>query len=123
VGSNIAHQAGRLRGVEREDVRVFIERLEYDIYQLPRADLVILLDLPAIQAQELIAKKPVRSYTDDTRDLQEANVAYQENVRQLYLDIAAANTSWHKVELAPAGELRSIDDIAAEILAVVQREC
>lgn len=122
VGSNVAHQCARKLGLERTELRKFVEHLEYGIYKLPRADLVILLDLPASAAQELIAKKAPRDYTDQAHDLQEANVAYQEDVRQLYREIAAANSGWRRIELAPEGALRSIDNIAAEVLAIVTRE-
>ena len=122
VGSNIAHQCARQAGVERDQLRAFVEHLEHGIYKLPQADLVILLDLPATAAQELIAKKAPRDYTDRAHDLQEANVAYQEDVRQLYREVAAANPRWRQIELAPEGQLRSIDDIAAEVLAIVRRE-
>lgn len=119
VGSNIAHQCARQQGPERDDLRAFIEHLEHGIYQLPRADLVVLLDLPAEQSQELIAKKAPRDYTDQAHDLQEANVSYQEDVRQLYLEIAADRKEWRRIDLAPRGNLRSIDDIATEILGIV----
>jgi dTMP kinase len=122
VGSNIAHQCAKQTGAERDDLRAFIEHLEHGIYQLPRADLVILLDLPAAQAQALIAKKARRDYTDRAHDLQEENAPYLEAVRQLYLEVAAANPQWRRVDVAPGGKLRSIDDIAAEILAIVNGE-
>jgi dTMP kinase len=119
VGSNLAHQCARQFGAERAELMDFIDHLEHGIYKLPQADLVILLDLPAEQAQELIAKKAPRDYTDQAHDLQEANVAYQESVRQLYLEIAASHEQWRRVDLAPDGTLRPIDDIAAEILQIV----
>ena len=122
VGSNIAHQCARQAGQERAELRAFVEHLEYGIYRLPQADLVILLDLPATAAQGLIAKKAPRDYTDQAHDLQEANVAYQEDVRQLYREIAASHPHWSRIELAPDGALRSIDDVAAEILAIVRKE-
>lgn len=119
VGSNIAHQSARQQGGEREDLKDFVELLEFGIYKLPRADLVLLLDLPAAQAQELIAKKAPRDYTDQVHDLQEANVGYQEEVRQVYLEVAAADEQWRRIDLSPDGKLRSIDEIAAEILEIV----
>lgn len=120
VASNIAHQAAKRTGAERDDLREFIELLEFDTYQLPRADLVILLDLPAAHAQRLIAKKSQRVYTDRAADLQEENATYLETVRQMYLQLAADGPEWRRVDVIRDGELRSIDDVAAEILAVVQ---
>jgi dTMP kinase len=119
IGSNIAHQAAKLRGPDRDDLCEFIEHLEHEIYRLPRADLVVLLDLPAVQAQQLIARKARRDYTDRAHDLQEENTAYLEAVRQMYLDIAAGHPHWRRIDVAPGGVLRSIDEIASEILELV----
>lgn len=122
VASNIAHQAAKRTGPERDDLRAFIEQLEFGTYQLPQADLVILLDLPADRAQQLIAKKAQRNYTDRAADLQEENAPYLEAVRQLYLELAAAGPQWRRIDVLRNGELRTIDDVAAEILAVVEKK-
>ncbi|MFO1095942.1 MAG: thymidylate kinase [Planctomycetaceae bacterium] len=120
VASNIAHQAAKLHGLERHELKSFIEHLEYRIYRLPPADLVVLLDLPAAVAQTLIANKQQRDYTDKQKDLQETDVAYQESVRQLYLELAATQPTWRRVDVAPGNNLRHIDDIAAEVYDVVR---
>jgi dTMP kinase len=123
IASNIAHQAAKRSGPERDDLRAFIEQLEFGTYELPRADLVILLDLPAVEAQRLIAKKAQRDYTDRAADLQEENAAYLEAVRQMYLQLAADSPDWRRIDVLRGGEIRSIDNVAAEIRAVVQKKC
>ena len=50
VASNIAHQGAKLPAELRADIVERIARIEFDIYQLPPADLVVLLDLPAADA-------------------------------------------------------------------------
>ena len=120
VASNIAHQAAKRSGTERDDLRAFIEQLEFGTYELPRADLVILLDLPATEAQRLIAKKAQRDYTDRVADLQEENASYLEAVRQMYLQLATDNPQWRRIDVLRDGQLRSIVDVGAEILAVVR---
>jgi len=122
VASNIAHQAAKRSGTEQEDLRAFIEQLEFGTYQLPRADLVLLLDLPAVRAQQLIAKKARREYTDRVADLQEENTGYLENVRQMYLRLAADNPEWQRIDVLRDGALRSIEDIAGDVFGVVTRK-
>nr|MVC24921.1 thymidylate kinase [Vibrio cholerae] len=61
VPSNIAHQASKKTGAERDELVRWIERIEYEIYRLPRVDLTVLLDLPPGLAQQLIAKKAARN--------------------------------------------------------------
>jgi dTMP kinase len=119
VASNIAHQAARLEGTGRERLIVAIEHLEFELYQMPRPDLVLLLDLSVAAAQGLIAKKPARSYTDRSADIQEADSAYLMRVRDLYLDLARRESNWSVISCERQGSLRPVDDIAEEIADLV----
>ena len=120
VPSNVAHQASKLDGDRRDELIRWIEQIEYGIYRLPKPDLVLLLDLPAREAQQLIAAKQTRTYTDKKADLQEADADYLERVRDVYLQLAAADeTGWYKLDCLSAGKIRSIKDIAEEVWDVV----
>lgn len=117
VASNIAHQGSKLPLEEQPSLIEFVETLEYQIYRLPAATLNILLDLPAETAQELIGHKNARTYTEKSHDLQEADRDYLESVRQTYLAVAERHPqSWRIVSSLQDGDLRSIDEIHAEIL-------
>ncbi len=116
VASNIAHQAAKRDGAERRQLTQWILNLEFDVNQLPRPDVALLLDLPAATAQMLIARKNARSYTDRAADLQEADAAYLENVRRVYLDLASDAAGWRVIDVERQGRLRPIDEIAAEVL-------
>ena len=87
----------------------------FDIFMLPPPDLVILLDLPADEAQNLIAGKEARSYTVRKADLQEADSGYLEKVRQVYLELAARQTNWHVLDCWRDGAMRTIEDVGDEI--------
>ena len=86
------------------------------MYKRQRPDLAILLDLPASTAQTLIAKKNARSYTDRAADLQEADGVYLEDVRQVYLALAAEDSRWSIIQVEREERIRSIDQISTEIL-------
>ncbi len=116
VPSNIAHQAAKLGGDERRELIDWIERIEYGLYELPKADLVLLLDLPAVEARKLIAKKSPRSYTDQEADLQESDTEYLEAVRHVYREQAASNpATWRTIECFDGHKVRSVDEIGEEI--------
>ena len=119
VSSNIAHQAGKRRDADRLRLRNWIEHLEFEVYRLPRPDLVLLFDLPAVKAAELIALKAKRGYTDQAADLQEADRTYQENVRAAYLELAAG-PGWETVSVLNDQGLRGMDDIGAEVFRHVE---
>jgi len=115
IPSNIAHQGAKLSGEERAEFIQWIEQIEYEIYNMPRLDLAILLDLPADHAQKLVAEKQARSYTEKVADLQEADQSYLANVRQVYLQLAEVNQHWQKIDSLHNDQLRSIEDIGSEI--------
>lgn len=118
VASNIAHQGARCGDDERERIVAFIRKLEFDIYDLPEPDVTILLDLPVATAAELVLKKNARSYTDRAADLHEADTAYMEAVRQVYLELADREPRWHRVTVAEE-RVRPIDEVAGDIAAIV----
>jgi dTMP kinase len=115
VASNVAHQAAKLEGTERAELRQSIERLEYAVFNMPRPDLVILLDLDVLQARRLIDKKSARSYTDRAADIQEADGAYLARVRELYLELAGSDPTWSIVQCDRGGTVRPIEEIAEEV--------
>jgi dTMP kinase len=120
VASNIAHQAARLEGAGRQWLGAAIEHLEFDLYEMPRPDLVVLLDLSVPCAQRLIANKPARSYTERTADIQEADADYLTRVRALYLELASRQPNWSVISCEQRGSLRGVDEIAEEIGILVQ---
>lgn len=114
VPSNVAHQAAKRFGAERAQLIARINRIEYEINQLPAPTLTLLLDVPAPIAQELIAMKAARNYTTRAADLQEADGEYLAEVRSVYCDLAS-QTGWRKIACVAGGTMRPVDEIAAEV--------
>lgn len=119
VPSNVAHQASKRTGSERTELTRRILQIEYDIFGLPRPDLVLLLDMPADKAQELVAKKAARAYTTQVADIQEADKNYLVGVRDVYLELARSEPNWQLVSGCQNQSLRTLDEISAEIWNVV----
>ncbi len=122
VGSNLAHQSARLEGAERDRLVTWIETIEYEVFQLPRPDTNLLIDMSSAWSRELVARKAARDYTDRVADLQEADTPYLEKVRQCYRQIAESRPDWQIISgLTDTGELRTIDEVGEQILQVVMR--
>ncbi len=119
VPSNLAHQGAKLDGAERSKLLQTIERIEFEVFALPRPSLVVLLDVPVEIAQRNIAAKQPRSYTEKTADLQEADAEYLQRVRDVYLQLAANDPNWQRVESVRAGQQRSIAEIGDDIFGQV----
>jgi dTMP kinase len=116
VGSNLAHQGGRVRAEQRAAFLAWLERLEYEIFAIPRETLVIYLRLPVEQALQRIR---VRS-GGLLGDLQESSRQHLEEASSVY-DGLARRPDWVTVEGVQSGQARSAEDIHAEILAVLRQ--
>jgi dTMP kinase len=122
IGSNLAHQTARVSAAERMEFVNWIEHLEYEIYGLPRENLVLYLRVPPAEAQKLVALKAARAYTPASHDLLESNLRHLEEATEMY-DELAKRGKWVTVQCfdAAVDAMRSPDTIAEEILAAVER--
>ena len=120
VPSNMAHQASKLEGVERTELIAWIEQVEFGVYGLPQPDLCVLLDIPPVVAQQLIARKAPRDYTEQAADLQESDATHLARTREVYLELARAKPAWRCVSCVEGEKLRTADDIEAEIWGLVK---
>ena len=111
VPSNIAHQAAKLRGEERTELIRQILEIEHSIYGLPKADLVLHLDLPVPRAQALVARKSQRDYTQHVADIQEADAGYLAHVAEVYHALSQSEPHWCRIECCPAGRLLTVDEV------------
>src|SRR5258705_9071677 len=120
VASNLAHQTARAAPEKRAEFRAWIEHLEYNIYGLPKEDLVLYLRLPPREAQTLIAKKSARAYTDSAHDILESNIRHLQAAADMYDELARA-VNWKTIECFDAAKqvIRPADEISAEVLPAV----
>lgn len=120
VGSNLAHQSAKLDGHERTALMEWIEKIEFDVFELPRPALTILIDMSSQMSRELVSRKSVRDYTDQQADLQESDLPYLERVRRCYLALAHSRLDWRTVHgLNNDGSLRTIEQVGHDIHSMV----
>jgi dTMP kinase len=117
VASNIAYNAAKVAADERAELIAWIERLEFDLFALPRPDLTLLLATSTALADRLVGQKAARSYTSEARDLHEADRDYLSVVAEVYGGLATAGgDAWLRVEpLDESGKLRPPAEIAATV--------
>lgn len=122
VASNVAYNAAKLPEAERAGLVDWLHELEYDVFELPPADLTCLLATPAAIADALVERKAERSYTAAKRDLHEADRGYLAEVARVYGRLAAvhARSTWLRLAATDeAGALRAPDAIADELWSAV----
>ncbi len=113
IGSNLAHQGARVAPGKRAEFLKWLKRLEYEIYGLPKEDLVVYLRVPPKEAQRLVGKKAARAYTKRRRDLQESNLAHLKAASEVY-DELSRQPNWVRIECADVARerIRKIEDKA-----------
>jgi dTMP kinase len=117
VASNLAHQTARAAAEKRAEFRAWIEHLEYNIYGLPKEDLVLYLRLPPREAQTLVARKSARAYTDSAHDILESNIRHLQAAADMYDELRRAS-NWKTIECFDAVKqvIRSENEISADVL-------
>jgi dTMP kinase len=122
VPSSEAFLGARFLGIgEREKFIEWLNVMEYDVNQLRKPHLVILLDMPPEIGQKLVLDKGHREYMNGTeQDIHEGDIEFQKEVGRVY-DRLCERDNWVKVECAPENDLRSREDIAEEIWKIVEK--
>ncbi len=121
TASNVAHQAAKLPESERPGFIQWITEIEYEVFDLPRPELTVLLDIAPELAQRRVAAKTTRSYTQATHDLHEADQSYLAEVRRVYLQLAEAERNWYVIPAVDEhGRPRSEADVAELVWGVIE---
>lgn len=114
--SNLAHQGAKAKtSGERRGLIKWIETLEYEVLEIPRADEVVFLDIDLATSTQLVSRKKRRSYTKKKKDLHEENDVYLTAVQNVYRRLVP-NRQWRRVACCDLfGRLRDPKDISLEV--------
>ncbi len=106
VYSNIAYQCAKMPDDKgAEELREWIFNTEYGEFALPRPDLNIFLDVPIGFVEKSLAAQREgddRQYLHGGSDIHEANIAFQQRVRDMYRRQAALDPSFLAVDCSDA---------------------
>lgn len=114
IFSNMAHQGGKIQ-TQEERFQFFkkIDILEFDLLELPKPDLVVLLYVPY---QVTLSLQEIRK---ESRDQNEKDKNHIKRAEQTYLELKALY-HFQMIECTKNNQMRSIDDIHQELLAKVE---
>jgi dTMP kinase len=111
VYSNIAYQCAKLPDItERNKLKEWILKLEFEHFNIPRPSLNIFLDVPFSFTEEKLDGKRTgtdRDYLNGNSDIHEASLQFQKMVRQVYIDYSRSD---------PALEILNCSDLEGNIL-------
>ena len=119
VTSNLVHQAGKISdNAEKEHYITWLNDLEYGIFGLPKPDCVIFLDMPPAYSLKLRQERNTLKQ-GLTQDIHEADQTYLQQAYDNAVGIAQ-HQAWHTISCVADTQIRTIEDIHAEILQTIE---
>lgn len=122
--SNQIHQGGKIADEQERVAFVeWIDHLEHEVLQIPRPDVIIYLRVPVETSLELLLKKRAAKNQllgAGVKDVVEGDRAYLEHSHATADWLAANHPSWKVVECVEGGEMRTAEDIGAEVRLIVE---
>ena len=116
--SNAVHQGAKCSPEERPDFLRWLDDFEHNKLGLPRADLVLYLDMPTEKSIELLRSREASTHTK--ADIHELDTGYLAMCRKSALQ-AAEILGWTVIPCVnERGELRTIEEIHHQLWALVQ---
>lgn len=119
VTANMLHQASKFDNIE--DKVKFIEWLydfEYNLYNLPKPDLKLFLNVPPEVSFELMRDRLNKFTDEEEKDIHESDKEYLKKTYDNAIYIAK-NYGFEIVNCVKDGKLRTIEDIQEEIRRIV----
>lgn len=113
--SNMLYQSAKLDN--KEDVGRYLRwliDLEFNIFKIPKPDIVVYLDMPNVYSNKLVNKR------GNIKDLHEKDNCYMERVYKT-ADRLTDKYNWERIRCLDGEEVRSIEDIHEEIYKKVRR--
>lgn len=116
IYSNMAHQGAKLPDKEdREKAYSYLEKLEFELCELPHPDISIFLHMPTEYAS--ILKKG----REEKPDQHEADENYLKNAENAYIEVAN-RYDFKTIECVQDGTIRTIEDINNEVYSLVKNK-
>lgn len=107
VTANMGHQGGKISDPdERKKYFDWLYNLEYELFQIPRPDLNIILHVDAAAAQKLVDDKGHRDYVGgERRDIHEDAISHLRSAEKVYLEIAQTFPDFALIECSRDGQI------------------
>ena len=116
ISANQIHQGGKTKDAKRRnDFLKWLEKMEYDVFKIPRPDLTLYLSLPIEIVVKLLkerdSSKMKRAYLKKKKDVHEADINFLINSRKSALKLVKEIPNFLKVECSKKGEILSREEI------------
>jgi dTMP kinase len=97
IPSNIAHQIAKVSISEQKKLRDWIEELEYSVFNLPKPDIILFMDMHPDISSKFVLKKEKRVYTDKNKDIHEKDESYLKKVYSIFKNMSYEK-KWNSID-------------------------
>ncbi len=116
VYSNMAHQGGKIKDeTERFAMYNWLNKLEFELLELPEADIKVFLHLPVEHATKL------RMERAEALDENEKDVNHLKDAERAYKEIAT-KYNFQTIECNIDNDIRTIEDIQNQLYEYIKKE-
>jgi len=126
VAANMAFHGAKFKSKDDQDKFInWVVELEYQVYNLPKEDLLIYLSIPPKMGQELVLHKGKRKYigNKNKHDIHEENLDYLKRVEEIYLRLVDRFDHWLKIDcLDGQGQLKTRRQIYQQVVRLLNQK-
>ncbi|MFA5886676.1 MAG: dUTP diphosphatase [Patescibacteria group bacterium] len=122
TSANMGHQGCKIENpLERRVFFNWLYDLEYKIFEIPRPDLSIILQVDSTIAQSLAKERAREDWIGKTNDIHEDNLEHLKKAEQVYLEIANSFPNFQLISCTKNNELLNREEISLLVWLTVKR--
>ena len=119
--SNMIHQASKIDDIDEKNKFLdWVYDFEYNKLGLPEPDAVIFLDMPVKYAKILMASRPNKIDNSMVLDIHEGNEEYLNHSYNNAVHVCE-KYNWLRIKCVDGERIKSIDEIAEEIIEKIEK--
>jgi len=126
VSANQIHQGGKISStVERKKFLEWLDKMEYGIFQIPKPDLVVYLDVPFEVSKKWLENKVTqrsKKYLNGKKDLAEDNLIHLKDSRNSALYLHKQNKNWEKISCCKGMTCLMPEQVHEEVFKIVKKK-
>jgi len=119
--ANMVHQTGKIKDEEeREKFLNWLFELEFEIYKIPKPDLVFFLNMPPKNALELMKNRENKFTHEAQKDIHERDSQHIIDSYNAACDLVD-KYDWEEIKCTDGDRIKSIEEISEEIIERVMK--
>lgn len=120
ASSNQIHQGGKIsNNKKRKEFLGWLEELEYEIFKIPRPDVIIYLDMPLVVSQKLLQTKSAqkkKTYLKGKKDIHENDLKHLSDAKNSAINLIKKSNDWIRIGCSKKEKPLATEEISQKII-------